>query len=280
MRIYIIEDDIAIIKVLENIIEDNDLGVVCGYALNGNDCISEITAISPDIVLVDLLMPGKDGIAVVKDLKNNNCKAMYIMISQVSSKEMISKAYTSGVDFFISKPINIVEVTTIIKNVSEKINYKITLENIKNLFSNSNYEGSVKAIEDLYVDKIKKIQYILNKLGMSGEKGAKDILEVCKYLLHNKKTMSDMNIYDVCNQLSSNSKNMEQRIRRAITKGISNIANLGVEDYMNEIYIMYSNSLFNFEEIKIEMDHIRGKSASNGKVNIKKFIDGLLISSD
>lgn len=278
MRIYIIEDDITVIKMLENIIEDNDLGIVCGYALNGNDGISEISVICPDIVLVDLLMPEKDGITVVKELKSINCNSKFIMISQVSSKNMISKAYTAGVDFFISKPINIIEVTTIIKNVIEKINYKATLENIKNLFTQDS--NTIHMIEDLNQGKTKKIQLVLNKLGMSGEKGARDIISICDYLINNKQNMSDVNINDICNKLSPNSKNMEQRIRRAISKGLSNIAYLGVEDYMNELFLIYSNSLFNFEEVKLEMDHVRGKSSSGGKVNIRKFIDGLMIHID
>lgn len=278
MKIYIIEDDITVIRMLENIIEDNDLGMVCGYALNGNDGIVEIPVLSPDIVLVDLLMPGKDGIAVVKELKSMNSNSKFIMISQVSSKSMISKAYTEGVDFFISKPINIIEVTTIIKNVIEKINYKTTLENIKNLFSND--VDKLNFVEDSIVGKIKKIQLVLNKLGMSGEKGAKDIIAICNYLINNKQNMSDININDLCKKLSSNSKNMEQRIRRAVFKGLSNISYLGIEDYMNEIFILYSNSVYNFEDVKAEMDYIRGKSKSGGKVNIKKFIDGLMIHID
>jgi len=278
MRIYIIEDDITIIRMLENIIEDNDLGAVCGYALNGNDAISEITALSPHIVLVDLLMPEKDGIAVVKELKSNSCNSKFIMISQVSSKNMISKAYTAGVDFFISKPINIIEVTTIIRSITEKINYKTTLENIRNLFAKD--RDPFSNAEDAILGKIKKIQLVLNKLGMSGEKGAKDIIVICNFLISSNQNMADVNIDDICNKLSSSSKNMEQRIRRAISKGLSNIAYLGVEDYMNEIYITYSNSLFNFEEVKAEMDKIRGKSSSGGKVNIKKFIDGLMINID
>lgn len=278
MRIYIIEDDITVIKILTNIIEDNDLGTVCGYALNGNDGITEISALSPDIVLVDLLMPEKDGITVVKELKGIKCNSKFIMISQVSSKNMISKAYTAGVDFFISKPINIIEVTTIIKNVTEKINYKTTLENIKNLFSND--KNMINMVEDASKGKMRKIQLLLNKLGMSGEKGAKDIVAICNYLINNKQNMSDINFNDICNKLSSNSKNMEQRIRRAVSKGLSNIAYLGIEDYMNEIFILYSNSLYNFEEVKTEMDYIRGKSVFGGKVNIKKFIDGLIIHID
>ncbi|MEL7648830.1 MAG: response regulator [Sedimentibacter sp.] len=278
MKIYVVDDDITVIRVLENIIEDYDLGTVCGYSLNGNDCIAEINTLSPDIVLIDLLMPGKDGVTVVKELKNSNSNALFIMISQVSSKAMIGKAYASGVDFFINKPINVIEVTTVMKSIAEKIHYKKTLENIKKLFSN--YDQVTNITEDNHITKIKKIQLILNKLGMSGEKGEKDIIDVCNYLIYNNKNMSDTNIYEVCKALSSNSKNMEQRIRRAISKGLSNIAYLGVEDNMNEIFIMYANSLFNFEEVKAEMDHIRGKGFSNGKVNIKKFIDGLIINTE
>ena len=73
---------------------------------------------------------------------------------------------------------------------------------------------------------------------------------------------------------------MEQRIRRTINKGLTNISYMGIEDYMNEIYATYSNSLFNFEDVKAEMDKIRGKNTWGGKVNIKKFIDGLMISMD
>lgn len=51
---------------------------------------------------------------------------------------------------------------------------------------------------------------------------------------------------------------------------------LGIEDYMNDVFMEYSNGLYNFEQLKIEMDHIRGKGKSRGKVNLKKFIDGLV----
>jgi len=276
MRIYIIDDDITVVKMLENIIEDNDLGTICGNALDGNIGLAEITVLEPDIVLVDLLMPGNDGISVVKEFNNKKFKPVFIMISQVSSKNMVSKAYSEGVDFFINKPINIIEVTTVIKNVTEKINYKKTLDNIQNLIHK---ESNTNIIKQPSETRIKKIQLILNKLGMSGEKGEKEILEICNYLIVNDKNMSDLNVKDLCNKLSTNSKNMEQRIRRATSKGLTNIAYLGIEDYMNDIFIMYANSLFSFEDVKAQMDYIRGKSKFGGKINIKKFIDGLLINS-
>ncbi|WP_326907537.1 response regulator [Sedimentibacter sp. MB31-C6] len=278
MRIYIIDDDITVIKMLENIIEDNDLGTVCGYSLKANECTSEIAALSPDIVLVDLLMPEKDGITVVNELNKINSNMKYIMISQVSSKNLVGKAYSAGIDFFINKPINIIEVKKVIENVTEKIKFKLTLEKIKDLFIYDRDNENMNPSQNLSYLKVKKIKLVLNKLGMSGEKGAKDIIDICQFLIENNKNIFEIGINEICSILSSNSKNMEQRIRRAISKGLTNLAYLGIEDYMNEIFITYANSLYNFEEVKSEMDYIRGKKNSSGKVNIKKFIDGLMIN--
>jgi two-component system response regulator YcbB len=277
LKLFIVDDDIAIVKMLENIIEDYDLGKVCGYSLNGN-CVEEIIALTPDIVLVDLLMPKKDGITVVEELLKINKNLKFIMISQVSSKNMISTAYTAGIDFFINKPINAIEVKTVIQNVSEKMNYKETLRNIKNIFSSDTESINLNSPIHLQNIGIKKIQLILNKLGMTSEKGETDILNICKYLIINNLSLADTSINEISIYLNTNPKSMDQRIRRAISKGLSNIAHLGIEDYMNEIFIMYSSSLFNFEEVKNEMDYIRGNKNYPGKINIRKFIDGLIIN--
>lgn len=275
MNIYIIDDDISVIKILENIIEDFDLGTLCGYSLSSN-CRDEIQALKPDLVLIDLLMPEKDGIAVVNELKSINFHLKFIMISQVTAKDLIEKAYTAGVEFFMNKPINVIEAKTVISNVSEKIRYEETLKNIKNMFSKD--ININKPQEETNSTKIKQIQLVLNKLGMSGEKGATDIIQVCNYLIKNNLLMSQTSISDIASSNNINPKTMEQRMRRAILKGLSNIANLGIEDYMNETFTMYSSRLYSFEDVKTEMDFIRGKSAYQGKINTRKFIDGLLIS--
>ena len=89
MDIYIVEDDASVIGVLQDIIEDNDLGEVCGTSSEGRADIDDILARNPDVVLVDFLMPEKDGIQVVKELKERGARAKCIMISQVSAKELI-----------------------------------------------------------------------------------------------------------------------------------------------------------------------------------------------
>ena len=50
---------------------------------------------------------------------------------------------------------------------------------------------------------------------------------------------------------------------------------------MNETYTLYSGTLFSFEDVKAEMDYLRGKRSSGGKVRgIKKFIDGLMLEAE
>ena len=116
----------------------------------------------------------------------------------------------------------------------------------------------------------------MQKLGILGETGSKDIISVVSYLMLQGATMGDYTVSEICQLFSDNPKTMEQRIRRAAAIGMINIANLGIEDYMNETFIEYSNGLYNFEQIKQEMDYIRKKSKKRGAVNIKKFIDNML----
>ena len=90
MRIYIVEDDTSVIGVLEDIVEGNQLGTICGDSGGGLADLQQILALAPDLILVDLLMPQKDGIQVVRELKELGCTAKFIMISQVSNKEMVA----------------------------------------------------------------------------------------------------------------------------------------------------------------------------------------------
>ena len=59
MEIYIVEDDMSVISVLQDIIEDNDLGIVCGTSEGQPADVDDILAKNPDMVLIDFLMPEK-----------------------------------------------------------------------------------------------------------------------------------------------------------------------------------------------------------------------------
>ena len=217
---YIVEDDPSVINVLQDIIEDRRLGTVTGTSGENGADIDEILVKKPDIILVDFLMPGKDGMQVVRELRERGCTAKIVMISQVSSKEMIGKAYTAGIDFFINKPINLIEVTTVLKNVETQLKNEKAINNLRNMLMTEISDmpeekgaPAAAAAEDYE----KKVRYILNRIGMSGEKGAEDIVRICEYLKSSGKPIASMSIGRICEVISETPRHTEQKLRTANT---------------------------------------------------------------
>ena len=278
MKIYLIDDDPNILNFLKLIVQAKNLGEICGVCSSPIDALEDLKYIKPDIVVVDLLMPGMDGISFVKKASTEFHDIAYIMLSQVSNKDMISSAYEAGVEFFIQKPINAIEVENVITRVCQSLAMKRTLNSMQNLFMTQMQDVIPKAApmsqsESVHLQKAKDI---LQRLGIIGEIGSKDIINVVDYMISHRDTASDMTLIELCAQFSDNPKSVEQRIRRTANTAMVNLAHLGLEDYSNDTFIEYSNTLFNFEQIRREMDHIRGKNCKGGNVKIRNFLNALV----
>lgn len=280
MKFYFIDDDKNIRNILKLIITERNLGMVCGMADNGRDGLEDIAALKPDIVLVDLLMPEMDGISFVKQAKVLLPGAAFIMLSQVSSKEMIASAYEAGIEFFIQKPINSVEVENVVKKVSSTLNLQRTMSKMQNLFMEGMQTESKAEVTAYPSDEASAtLRSVLQQLGIIGEIGCKDIITVAEYMIAHHEQISDSTLNELCSRFTDSPKSMEQRIRRTASAGLVNLAHLGIEDYGNEIFNEYANTLYNFEQVRREMDYIRGKSEKHGNVKIKSFLNALVIYS-
>lgn len=269
MKYYILDDDINIIKILQNVIEQNFSRIVSGYNTDPEEAVSEILMLKPDIVLIDYLMPKLDGVDVIKKILNIDSNIKFIMISQISDKAMIQEAYSNGLSFFINKPINKIEVNVVLSNVEGVLETEAKLNQIYSVF------GSERKSDNQQIDILDGIRNVLKELGIYSEKGAKDILEVAELILRTPK----ISIQDGISMTFSESENIKvvrQRIRRAIAKGLRNIVYIGIEDNMSERFIKYSNVLYDFESVKLEMDYVRGKTKNRGTISIDRFIENLI----
>lgn len=278
MKFYLLDDDKNILNILNIIFEDKSLGHICGKSDNPEIALEEIVDCEPDIIIVDLLMPIMDGITFMNKAKLINSNLSFIMLSQVSSKDMIAEAYESGIEFFIQKPLNSIEIENVVKKVANSLYMNRTFNKIQNLFQNEAYPKTNINNESIKGEKehISKLKNILHRMGILGELGSKDIINLLDYLVENDDDVREGTLDNLCSKFSSNPKAIEQRIRRAAISGLVNIANMGVEDYSNDIFVEYSATIYNFEQVKKEMDYIRGKSNKHGKVLIKNFLNGLL----
>lgn len=278
MRYYIVDDDINVIKILEDLIEDKNLGRVVGFSVDGETAVKDIIDIKPDIVIIDYLMPKMDGPNVAKNVKKFNKNITFVAISQISDKEMIAEAYLSGIEFFISKPINAIEIEKVLIALTEKIKMSKTLSDLRN-FLNESYSVNVNINresinKDNFINKVKKI---LCDIGIYGEKGCYDLINICSLLIDmGYKGDEVINMNYLCEKLNEKPKVVKQRMRRAIAKGLKNIAYTGIEDNLNDCFIRYSNTLFDFENVKLEMDYIRGKRITGGKISLNRFLENLI----
>lgn len=283
MRIYLVDDDSAILSVLRLLIEDGGLGTVAGCAKDARDALEDLSSSRAEIVLVDLLMPGMDGISFVREAKKRFPELRFVMLSQVTSKDMVADAYAAGVDFFITKPINSVEVASVLSKVEELLTMSRTMQQVRSLMqltdtpaakpgkTAANTDGGAPALSTMQLNALKTV---LHRLGLSGDPAYGDILQVVCCLVHTGR-QEQLTVSQLCTRFSSSPKAMEQRIRRAASAGMTNLASLGIEDYANDTFTEYAGTLYNFEQVRKEMNCIRGKTTEHGKVSVKRFLYAL-----
>ncbi|MEK6693217.1 MAG: response regulator [Nitrospirota bacterium] len=115
-KFMIVDDSIFQRKNLEKIIIRIG-GEVVAEVSDGKDAVTQYTRFYPDVVFMDLLMPGMPGIEAVEKILEVDRNAKIIIISSIGYKEIVDKALSLGAKKFIVKPVDIDNVTDIIKSV-------------------------------------------------------------------------------------------------------------------------------------------------------------------
>ncbi len=282
VRFVIVDDDINIRKIIKNIVIQYKLGTIVAESGDGLEAEKFLCAYQPDIALVDLLLPSQDGVQLLEKTRETCEHTSFIMISQVSSDPLITQAYQSGIEFFIHKPLNVLEVVSVIHKVQEKRR----LEQIMSFIGRTTaaYTSSLLpcANQQEETSRKKKIYTAFSDLGILGETGTQDIYKLSQLIRsHMGEEASEkyqlLAFYDLlAEQLHEDARTIKQRVRRAITRALQNLASLGAEDYYNETFQQYSMALFDFQEVRVEMDFVNHKGQYHGKINVKKFMEGLL----
>lgn len=113
----LIVDDSAFMRLHLRRMMESFEGVNTREAANGTEAIREYGLLKPDIVLMDIIMPGMEGVETVKRICDTDPGARVIMISSVSHKEKIAEAMAAGAKCFIPKPVTAEELRTAMEKV-------------------------------------------------------------------------------------------------------------------------------------------------------------------
>ena len=147
--VLIVDDETTIIESLDGILSDDGFEVI--HAFNGYEALKKIEKESPDIVLLDIWMPGMDGIETLKEIRKIASNLPVVIITGHGSIEAAVDATKSGAYDFLEKPLSIDKVIVTINNA---LNFrKLEEENIylrKKTIQKNAITGSSPAVQKLY----------------------------------------------------------------------------------------------------------------------------------
>lgn len=304
MRYFIVDDDPGVRSMLMDIIEDEGLGDIAGEAEDGAHIHAELMELHKvDVLLIDLLMPQRDGIQTVRALEGR-FEGKIVMISQIESKNMIGEAYSLGIEYYITKPINRLEILSVLRLVSERVrmqqsiaDIQRTLQGLSGLHLN---ERTTAPVPDKTITTAG--HFLLSEMGMIGEAGSRDLLDMLEYLeqvetdehklspymfpslkdiFHNvaiRKLGENASIAEINKEIKAS----EQRVRRAIFQTLSHVVSLGLTDYTHPKFENYASKFFDFTEIRKKMLELQNNvepSLSQTRINTKKFVQVLYLEA-
>jgi len=107
MKILIVDDAKLIHFMVKKILTAKELtDIEYKDAFNGNEAIEIANDFAADLVLLDVVMPEKDGIETLKILKEQHPEFKIIMVSSMGTEDKVSEALELGATAFIQKPFD------------------------------------------------------------------------------------------------------------------------------------------------------------------------------
>ena len=113
----LIVDDAAFMRMMIKDILTKNGYTVAGEAENGAKAVEKYNELKPDLVLMDITMPEKDGIQALKEIKAADAAAQVLMCSAMGQQAMVIESIQSGAKDFIVKPFQADRVIEAVKKV-------------------------------------------------------------------------------------------------------------------------------------------------------------------
>lgn len=218
IKVLMIDDNVNLVEMVNDYFEDNQRIDIVGSAYNGDEGLKIIKEgkLEYDLIVLDLIMPKKDGIAVLRDLKENNINRNIIVATSYNAPDTIRKVSEYGVTYYILKPFDL-------PDLEDKILDTFTTSSKKSLNILSN---------NLQIS----ISKMLHELGMPSHiKGYQYIREAISMVYDNPDIVGGIT-KELYPELATKFDTTVSRVERAIRHAIEVSWNRGDWDLMEEIF--------------------------------------------
>ncbi|WP_102027075.1 sporulation transcription factor Spo0A [Salirhabdus sp. Marseille-P4669] len=121
VKVCLADDNRELVQLLENYFSEQSEIEVIGKAFNGKECLEVIEEKQPDVLILDIIMPHIDGIAVLRKMKELNLNKVpkVIMLTAFGQEEVTKKAVDLGAAYFMLKPFDLDQLKEQILQLSE-----------------------------------------------------------------------------------------------------------------------------------------------------------------
>jgi len=113
-RVLIVDDQPGIRRLLLEVFTDE--GYEVNVATNGNEALEKAKEVKPAVILMDMKMPGMDGIDALKELKELGLADRVIMMTAYGELELVTKAKELGAVAYVTKPFDIIKLCEMVSN--------------------------------------------------------------------------------------------------------------------------------------------------------------------
>lgn len=218
IRVLMIDDNVNLTKMVEEYFSDHKEIEIVMKAHDGGEGLNLILNKEGeyDLVLLDLIMPNKDGIYVLDELKERNITKNIIVATSYNAPEMIRKVSEYGVNYYILKPFELVDLENRILDV-----FKVVKGGSINLYHNNLQISITKMLHELGMPShIKGYQYIREGIDM----------------IYNNPDMIGGITKEMYPDIASKYDTTVSRVERAIRHAIEVSWNRGNWDFMEEVF--------------------------------------------
>jgi DNA-binding response OmpR family regulator len=131
-RIFYVEDEIFLAKIVSETLEAHGFEVIMEH--DGGKAVGKFTDAAPDVCILDIMLPNKDGFDIADEIREMNPEVPIIFLSAKSATEDVVNGFRMGANDYVRKPFSMEELVARIDNVlkrsspgSEKEEVKIGL---------------------------------------------------------------------------------------------------------------------------------------------------------
>lgn len=220
IRVLMIDDNKSLVDMIEEYFSENEKIKVVKKAYSGLEGIKAVDKNRDDydVIILDLIMPNKDGIYVLDEMKKRGISKPVIISTSYNQDEMIRKVSEYGVRYFLLKPYDLTDLESRILELS---NFELKENKNINLFHSGLQMSITKILHDLGVPShIKGYQYI--KEGIM--------------LIYENPSMIGGITKELYPEIANKYNTTVSRVERAIRHAIEVSWNRGDWDLMDEIF--------------------------------------------